>query len=61
LEELIEIKKQNSNKKAYVLFLAKREDIVEIRTFDIIDPKFGELLRKAAKLGIELLAYQIKI
>lgn len=59
IQELIEIQKLSSKNKTFILFLAQRTDIEEIRPFDAIDPKFGALLRKAKEYGVIPIAYQI--
>lgn len=40
------------------LFLVQRQDAVSMSPADAIDPTYGQLLRRAAESGVELLAYQ---
>ena len=59
IKELLEVIQQDSKNEAYIIFVAQRTDIKEIRPFDKIDPVFGELLRLGAAKGIKLLAFSI--
>jgi sugar fermentation stimulation protein A len=40
------------------LFMVQRQDAVSMSPADAIDPVYGQLLRRAAESGVELLAYQ---
>lgn len=40
------------------LFMVQRQDAVSMSPADVIDPTYGQLLRRAAESGVELLAYQ---
>jgi sugar fermentation stimulation protein A len=40
------------------LFMVQRQDAVSLSPADAIDPVYGQLLRRAAESGVELLAYQ---
>ena len=59
LQELMAIQNSQNGIQTYVLFLAQRTDIEEIRPFEKIDPKFTRLLHKAKKSGTEILGYSI--
>lgn len=60
IAELCEVIELDSSKEAYIIFLAQRTDIKEIRPFDKIDPKFANLLRVGAAKGIKMLGFLIK-
>lgn len=47
--------------RAAMLFVVNREDVTSFAPADHIDPTYGELLRKAASAGVEILAYQCQI
>lgn len=59
VEELIHLKK--SGKGAAVLFVSQRIDTRSITANDAIDPKFGEVLRRAEKAGVELYGYNCRV
>jgi sugar fermentation stimulation protein A len=44
-----------------MLFVVNREDVSSFAPADQIDPTYGELLRKAAKSGVEILAYLCRV
>ncbi len=56
LEELMSLKKQGI--RACMLFVVNREDAESFSTADHIDPVYGELLRKANDVGVEILVYR---
>ncbi|UYP43879.1 Sugar fermentation stimulation protein [Candidatus Lokiarchaeum ossiferum] len=60
ITELCEVIEKDSSKEAYIIFLAQRTDITEIRPFDKIDPKVAHLLRAGAAKGIRMLGFLIK-
>ncbi|TWJ18309.1 sugar fermentation stimulation protein A [Geobacter argillaceus] len=43
------------------LFLVQRQDAVSMSPADTIDPVYGQLLRRAAESGVELLVYQAMV
>ncbi|MCP4914969.1 MAG: DNA/RNA nuclease SfsA [Oligoflexia bacterium] len=47
--------------RACMLYVVQREDVNSFSPADEIDPEYGELLRAAAKAGVEILAYQCKL
>lgn len=47
--------------RAALLFCASRAGSREVRPADHIDPAYGEALRRAAKFGVELLAYRCEV
>jgi sugar fermentation stimulation protein A len=59
LKELIELRKKDC--RAVVLFISPRSDTRLVTSIDEIDPRFGELLRKAGKSGVELYAYNCRV
>jgi len=59
LEELTGL--VNEGIRAAMLFVVNREDVDSFSPADHIDPTYGELLRKADKAGVEVLAYQCKV
>ncbi len=60
VQELIELQCDKTRVETYILFLAQRIDIREIRPFTQIDPDFTNLLKQAKKIGTKLLGYSIK-
>lgn len=59
LDELVKIRRRGH--RAVLLFCASRDDTERVVPADEIDPKYGEALRRAAKAGVELLAYRAQI
>ncbi len=59
LKELIELKE--SGERAAVLLVSQRSDTRSIAPNDAIDPKFGEWLRKAHSLGVEIHGYNCRV
>ena len=59
LEELISLKEQGI--RAAMLYVVNREDVDSFSPADDIDPTYGELMRKAEKAGVEILAYQCHV
>lgn len=59
LRELILMKQQGY--RAVLLFLVQHTGITKVAPADHIDPEYGQLLREAAKKGVEILAYQAKL
>ena len=55
LRELTALRR--SGVRAMVIFCVAHDGVKCVRPADAIDPRFGELLRKAAREGVELLAY----
>jgi len=56
LEELMSI--IESGKRACMLYIVQREDASSFSPADLIDSKYGELLREAKSKGVEILCYQ---
>ena len=56
LTELMEVAK--SGRRAVLLFCCNRSDALEVRPADEIDPLYGYTLRRAARSGVEILAYR---
>ena len=59
VEELIRVKQ--SGDRAVLLFCVSRSNAISVGPADDIDPVYGEALRRAAKQGVELLAYRVSI
>jgi len=59
LEELTSLVDQGI--RSAMLFVVNREDVDSFSPADEIDPTYGELLRKAHKAGVEVLAYQCSV
>ena len=59
LAELMEMKAGGD--RAVMLFCVQREDVVEVRPADDIDPAYGKILREAQAAGVELLAYKVRL
>ena len=59
VEELIRVKQ--SGDRAVLLFCVSRSNAISVGPADAIDPVYGEALRRAAKQGVELLAYRVSI
>ena len=59
LKELIALRKKGH--RAVVLFISQRSDTERITSHDLIDPKFGEWLRKARNAGVELYGYNCRV
>ena len=55
LRELMAVRR--AGKRAMVIFCVSHDGAECVRPADAIDPRFGELLREAAREGVELLAY----
>ena len=55
LRELMAVRR--AGKRAMVIFCIAHDGVECVRPADAIDPRFGELLREAAREGVELLAY----
>ena len=47
--------------RAVMLFIVMRTDIDTIVTADSIDPEYGQLLRQAVDMGVEVIAYKVSI
>lgn len=60
VQELINLVINQPHLKSYIIFIAQRTDIKEIRPFDRIDPKFSSLLREGFKKGVKISAFSIK-
>ncbi len=59
VEELIQLKRQGVG--AAVLFVSQRSDTRSITSNDSIDPKFGEVLRRAKAAGVGLFGINCKV
>ena len=59
LRELIDQVK--AGHRAVMLFIIMRTDVEVLRPADKIDPAYGQLLREAARAGVEILAYKTAI
>jgi sugar fermentation stimulation protein A len=59
LRELIEVKRGGA--RAVLCFVAMHSAIEEVRPADEIDPLYGETLRQAQRIGVEILAYDVDI
>ena len=61
-KHLVELQNQvQMGDRAAMLFLVQRMDAHEFRPADRIDPAYGEELRKAARNGVEILVYDVRI
>jgi len=47
--------------RAIIFFCVQRQDVEEVRPADHIDKNYGQLLRQAAQIGVELLAYRAQV
>jgi sugar fermentation stimulation protein A len=59
LNELMEI--VESGKSACMLYIVQREDVDSFSPADLIDTKYGELLREASNKGVKILCYQCSL
>ncbi len=59
LMELMELKHQGH--RSVIFFLVQCSGLQTMRPADHIDPVYGKTLRAAANLGVEILAYDIKV
>lgn len=59
LNELSRIRR--SGQRAVLLFCASRSDAKSVEPADSIDPAYGKALRKAARSGVQILAYRARI
>lgn len=59
VQELIELRRRCH--RAVVLFISQRSDTETITSNDVIDPKFGKVLRDARAEGVELYGYNCKV
>jgi sugar fermentation stimulation protein A len=59
LEELIGVVHQGQ--RGVLCFCVQREDVIEVRPADSIDPVYGKTLREALKEGVEVMAYQGRV
>lgn len=55
LEELMQLTKKGHS--AEIVFVIQRTDCTQFRPADELDPRYGQLLRKAAKAGVKISAY----
>ncbi len=46
---------------AYLVFVVQMKDVLYFKPNDFTDPEFGEALRKAAKLGVHILAVDCEV
>ena len=58
LQELIDVVR--SGHRAVLFFCVQHSGIDAVRPADEIDPDYGQLLREAAKAGVELIAYRAR-
>jgi len=56
LQELMEMHKQGH--RALLFFCVQHSGIDRVTAADDIDPRYGELLRQAAKTGVQIIAYR---
>lgn len=59
LRELMHVVKQGQ--RGVIFFCIQREDIEQFAPADKIDPVYGEMLRKAASHGVEVIAYKARV
>jgi len=59
LRELME--KVRSGHRAALCFCVQRDDVIEVRPADSIDPTYGRTLREAMAAGVEVLAYAARM
>ncbi len=59
LDALMQIR--GAGHRAVLLFCASRNDARSVEPADFIDPEYGATLRRAAKAGVEILAYKCRI
>lgn len=50
-----------AGQRAVLCFCVQRDDVVEVRPADAIDPVYGRTLREAEVAGVELLAYAARV
>ena len=50
-----------AGRRAVQFFFVSRADVTRFRPADAIDPEYGRALRRAAKAGVELLAYTTRV
>ncbi len=55
LEELIRVRQKGD--RAVLFFCVSRSDVRSVEPADAIDPEYGQALRRAARAGVEILAY----
>ncbi len=61
-KHIIELESQvKKGNRGVMFYLIQRVDADEFQPADLIDPKYGKLLRKACKNGVEILAYDVDI
>ena len=62
LKHLNELKKLvGKGNRCVMFYLIQRMDAVEFKPADQVDPAYGKALRRVAKDGVEILAYDVKI
>jgi sugar fermentation stimulation protein A len=62
LKHLVELQSQvEAGNRGVIFFLIQRMDAAEFGPADLIDPKYGLELRKAASNGVEILAYDVAL
>jgi sugar fermentation stimulation protein A len=59
LEELMRLSQKGHS--AEILFTVQRTDCEEFRPADMIDPRYGKLLRKAAREGVKISAFPCRL
>ena len=59
LRELME--RVKAGQRAALCFCVQRDDVLEVRPADAIDPVYGRTLREAEAAGVELLAYAARV
>jgi len=58
LQELMEVKRDGH--RAVLMFCVQHSGVEVVAPADEIDPAYGTLLREAARVGVELLAYRVE-
>lgn len=59
LKELIELKKKGY--RAVMFYVVQREDVLSMKPAHTLDKKYGQLLKEAYAVGVEICVYQCKI
>ncbi len=59
LRELMDVVR--AGERAALVFVVQRRGCAAVAPADAIDPEYGELLREATRVGVEVLAYRAKV